>query len=99
MCYNAKKDWSKKDKMKKTLYIRESSEECQKVKKMFLNRKDINIIIDETLFEKNSIEITPTLVVETWEDVLIFSGIEKIEEYLSDEPTPDYPCVCSDVED
>ncbi|MGL5176418.1 MAG: hypothetical protein ACRC7F_08675 [Cetobacterium sp.] len=84
--------------MKKTLYIKEGLEECQKVKDFFLNRKDVNIITSEELLEKNDIKVTPTLVVETWEEVLIFTGFEKIEEYLNDEPTPDYPCVCSDVE-
>ncbi|MGL5544184.1 MAG: hypothetical protein ACRDB6_03640 [Cetobacterium sp.] len=79
--------------MKKTLYINNSSQECEKVKEMFLNRKDVKIVIKE---EEGEINTMPTLIVETWEQVFVLEGVAKIEEYLSDEPVPDYPCVCSE---
>ncbi|MGL4653189.1 hypothetical protein [Cetobacterium sp.] len=82
--------------MKKTLYITNSSKECEKVKEMFLNRKDVRIVIKDEGAEDGGINTMPTLIVETWEEVFVLEGVAKIEEYLSDEPAPDYPCVCSE---
>lgn len=50
--------------MKKTLYIREEWKECGEIKKHFSNRKDVNIVTDEKLLDKNGIKVILTLVVE-----------------------------------
>ena len=85
--------------MKKTLFILKNCDSCDTVKNLFNNRHDVTIYdLDTTkeLAEKLHVTKTPTLVVEDWESVTNYVGIEKIKEYLSDEPTPNYPCVCSE---
>lgn len=85
--------------MKKTLFILKSCDSCDTVKNLFNNRHDVTIYdLDTTkeLAEKLHVTKAPTLVVEDWESVTNYVGIEKIKEYLSDEPTPNYPCVCSE---
>ncbi|WP_297433902.1 hypothetical protein [uncultured Cetobacterium sp.] len=85
--------------MKKTLFILKNCDSCDTVKNLFNNRHDVTIYdLDTTkeLAEKLHVTKAPTLVVEDWESVTNYVGIEKIKEYLSDEPTPNYPCVCSE---
>lgn len=85
--------------MKKTLFIFKNCDCCDAVKSLFNNRHDLAIYdLTETkeLAEKLHVTTVPTLVVEDWESVTNYVGIEKIKEYLSDEPTPNYPCVCSE---
>ena len=85
--------------MKKTLFILKNCDSCDTVKILFNNRHDVTIYdLDTTkeLAEKLHVTKAPTLVVEDWESVTNYVGIEKIKEYLSDEPTPNYPCVCSE---
>ena len=85
--------------MKKTLFILKNCDSCDAVKNLFHNRHDVTIYdLDTTkeLAEKLHVTKAPTLVVEDWESVTNYVGIEKIKEYLSDEPTPNYPCVCSE---
>ncbi|MGL5983559.1 MAG: hypothetical protein ACRCZR_09560 [Cetobacterium sp.] len=82
--------------MKKTLFI-DDGYESEKVLSFFSSRFDVNIIKmsqNLELCKKIEVTIAPTLVIEEWEYVINIVGVEKIEEYLSDEPTPNYPCVC-----
>ncbi len=85
--------------MKKTLFVLKNCDSCDVVKSLFNNRHDL-AIYDLTeakeLAQKLDVTTAPTLVVEDWESVTNYVGIEKIKEYLSDEPTPNYPCVCSE---
>ena len=85
--------------MKKTLFILENSEDCQKCLDFLGNRKDINILNlneNNVLVKEYQILSAPTLVVEDWEEVLVFRTLKDIENFLSNEPTPNYPCVCSE---
>ncbi|MGL4999211.1 MAG: hypothetical protein ACRC5W_10245 [Cetobacterium sp.] len=85
--------------MKKTLFVKANCKECTKVINFFEKRFDLKILdLDQniSLAQKLDVISAPTLVVEEWDEQLNFVGLEKIEEYLSDEPTPKYPCVCSE---
>ncbi|MGL5356967.1 MAG: hypothetical protein ACRCZ9_08235 [Fusobacteriaceae bacterium] len=83
--------------MKKTLFVNSESEESKRVINLLEGRIDY-IILELNSNLENRLDVTsaPTLVVEDWEEVLKIVGFQKIEEYLLDEPTPNYPCVCSE---
>lgn len=85
--------------MKKTLFILNNCSSCDVVKDLFINRCDVAIydLNDaKDLAKKLQVTSTPTLVVEDWESATNYVGIDAIKDYLSDEPTPNYPCVCSE---
>ncbi|WP_297596121.1 hypothetical protein [uncultured Cetobacterium sp.] len=84
--------------MKKTLFITLDSQECIDAQKVFTERMDIKIVDikkEKESSEKYQIKKTPTLVVEEWEKVVYYVGLQEIKDYSLDEPTPNYPCVCS----
>lgn len=85
--------------MKKTLFVLNNCDNCDMLKNLFANRCDVTIYdLNEAkeLAQKLQVTSAPTLVVEDWEKSTNYVGVEKIKDYLNDEPTPAYPCVCSE---